>query len=644
MMAWVIMVKGQFMSENALFTPMSEVSVSRSNWKLTFVIDLYSYEEMFRNSDNALKNIFTISQELLSHTSQINETLTIPFTTLYEQIKHLNTSRNTFLELYNNYKSLHNRQRRALIPFIGDLGSFLFGWAKDDDIHNIKQAVSNLNDNQNTLVHVVEKSLTIINKTRHDVRVNREQINKINSGIRVISGKLSIWSKQTSKYLDNLRKFFFMYAQIKDLIDTAQEIVFETVSHFNTLKAQIDMLSAGHVTPSSIDPKELRNILRDIDRKLPNTLQLPIDPDKHLWAFYKLMSSETIINSDKIFIIINLPLVNFLQRIDIFKIHNLPVTHPGMYANETSHKDHKHLTANYDIETNLIGVDKARTKYVLLKEEEAKLCLTSKNKFCKISSPYYPLNINKFCIIALFTGKNIRKFCKIKAYPNSILPIAEHIEQGLWLISMAIPMTFSITCDGGGKLKVDKLTLTPPLSTVKLQEGCIATSDSVTLPRYYEFSSLTKINQSFKVNQIKTSLWKPLESVVKPKLDEWVLPDLREIEEIEMSNLVKKVKSIKAVSIETGWKTEYTVLIVVCACSVISIALYITGRYLKWPFPGNFRKKKEILSTTEPRIEDPLKGPDMSEPEHNDFVSIPNSELKKETESVVPNYNIYPRV
>ena len=164
----------------------------------------------------------------------------------------------------------------------------------------------------------------------------------------------------------------------------------------------------------------------------------------------------------------------------------------------------------------------------------------------------------------------------------------------------------------------------------------------IKLLRFYEFSSITKINPRFKINHTKTSLWKPLESIVRPDIDKWTLSDLDQIEEIDMSKFVERIKTMRSVTVENEWKTEYTVTIVLCACSIVSLVLYFVGRYFGWSFKETFCKKKVIRSTTESGVEEPLQEPVKSESEsvtHN-----PHGEAEKGTETIIPNYNIYPRV
>ena len=638
---------GQIVSENVIFDPIAEVSVSRASWKISYVLEMNVYDQLYRDYNQYIKDVSDISFEVMNRYLDLRNgsKYAMPFSTLSFQVQHLNQSKERFFESYNSYKALHSRKKRALIPFIGDIGNFLFGWSTDEQIDGVKTAVKTLSDNQEKLTHVVEQSLTIINKTREDVRINRDRIGIMNIGIAKLKREISDWANKAMTEFNIIRQYLYMYIQLKGVIDSAQEILFETVQYFNTLKSQMDMLASGQVTPSTIQPENLRTLLREIDRKLPSSLQLPVDPEKNLWLFYRLMTAKTVFDDDRMLMIIDIPLVNFLQRLQIYKIYNLPIAHPEMYINDTSPKTSKHITALYEVETNVIGIDTSRSNYVLLHKEEAKACIESNSKFCQITSPTYPINVNKFCVMALFTGKNVKDLCKAKVRPNSILPMAEHIKNGLWLVSTAVPLEFRITCDNQGILKGRNARVMPPIGLINLNQSCIATSDAITLPRYYEFESTQTSRERFKINKRNFTIWEPLEQVAKPKFGgDWDLPNLEDVEEIDMSNLVKTVRSIKRVKMESNWKTSYTIAIIVGILVVLGVLGFVGYQYSQWlPRPSKSRRGSDASSKNpEPEMIPLQELPPTMTPKREEVVKEV-SPLESPVESV-PSYKLYPRV
>ena len=65
----------------------------------------------------------------------------------------------------------------------GDLLNALFGTATESDLEGLRNQISNLAVNQNDIVHVVENSMSAINKTNTLVSRNRHAINNLVTGI-----------------------------------------------------------------------------------------------------------------------------------------------------------------------------------------------------------------------------------------------------------------------------------------------------------------------------------------------------------------------------------------------------------------------------------------------------------------------------
>ena len=78
---------------------------------------------------------------------------------------------------FENYKILHNgKDKRSLLPFVGQLMSSLFGTVSENDLENINRNIDILADNQEKIVHDLEMSLSILNMTRVQVSENRRSI------------------------------------------------------------------------------------------------------------------------------------------------------------------------------------------------------------------------------------------------------------------------------------------------------------------------------------------------------------------------------------------------------------------------------------------------------------------------------------
>ena len=92
------------------------------------------------------------------------------------------------------------------------------------------------------------------------------------------------------------------------------------------------------------------------------------------------------------------------------------------------------------------------------------------------------------CTGALFMKdtENVQNYCKAEVEPNSILPRAYHIIDGLWFIASQNTLTFTVVYP---QKHTEVLMVSPPLGIIKLYMYCTGTSSYLTLLPYYSNES-----------------------------------------------------------------------------------------------------------------------------------------------------------
>ena len=93
--------------------------------------------------------------------------------------------------LHSNQPQTHIYHRRSLLPFLGNVLSWLTGTATTKDIHSIKTRINQLISTQasqcNTLVHI----MSILNITRYTTQVNRHSTNALMDAVRITSHNIN---------------------------------------------------------------------------------------------------------------------------------------------------------------------------------------------------------------------------------------------------------------------------------------------------------------------------------------------------------------------------------------------------------------------------------------------------------------------
>ena len=100
---------------------------------------------------------------------------------------------------------------------------------------------------------------------------------------------------------------------------------------------------------------------------------------------------------DALFVIIPAPLIDRLQRLTVYKIHNIPILMPPL-----------HMQFKYNLPYDFIAISKDNFYITYLNSDEIFSCKLSAGYYCEINTLYYPLDSTNHCSYYLFQN-NLNK-------------------------------------------------------------------------------------------------------------------------------------------------------------------------------------------------------------------------------------------
>ena len=133
--------------------------------------------------------------------------------------------------------------------------------------------------------------------------------------------------------------------------------------------------------------KQLANHV--LESELPPNMHLPISSSDPL-HFYRYLRSHVLVEESQFLLLIDVPIQDRAQQIQIYKIINLPVP-VGNYSMRST-MDNKYLGITYD-----------RTKAMDIPEDQFKICKEANGQFCLLTTPLQPLTNAPSCVAALYT-------------------------------------------------------------------------------------------------------------------------------------------------------------------------------------------------------------------------------------------------
>ena len=403
------------------------------------------------------------------------------------------------------------RKRRSLLPYLGSALKWLTGTATTKDIKHIKKRISSLiktQENQwNTMVHII----SILNLTRYETQVNRQQINiilkeltKSNEDIRAlfnITNQLAT-QVQVQNIVLHLRA---MLANLRDCLHFMKQLA-------NHVLEYIDNATTGTLTPHLIPVPDLQQMLYQIESELPPNMHLPI-PSSDPLHFYRYLQSHMLVEDSQFLLLIDVPIQDRAQQIQIYEVINLPVL-VGNYS------------MRYTMDNKYIGITYDRTKAMDIPEDQFKICKEANGQFCPLMTPLQPLMNPPSCVAALYTktSQEINHLCELstKTQPEIYLPIP--LAPNVWAIisspfKQQPPVT--VICPTKPTMSVH---ISPPIHVLRLEPACSATSQHFHLPPKYEdthmMMNLSIYNANLDIINISSALFRITQHILSVQQQE----------------------------------------------------------------------------------------------------------------------------
>ena len=150
------------------------------------------------------------------------------------------------------------------------------------------------------------------------------------------------------------------------------------------------MLSLHDLSTNTISPKDLKDLLIEVESKLPNNYEIPKNPLQAIWYFYKTLTCITYFENNEIRIILKIPLISTKEEYEVYKVHNLPI--PLMSNNQLN------MLLKYSLENEMLLISRDRAKFSLLSESAIQMCNSYHFQFCNPETAFYQTNINTFFV------------------------------------------------------------------------------------------------------------------------------------------------------------------------------------------------------------------------------------------------------
>ena len=497
------------------FIPQNSFYSTYSMWALTFSIDLNPYFENVHqinetivnlkhevstaidNRRNSIRDPNDNNPHLLQLTNNTSADSRVNVISKLRELKqnlmqqiqstesfsHLTISKT--LNVLHRIKRMYTldgsvRNKRSLLPWGGDLLNSLFGTATESDLDGIRNQLTSLSANQNDLVHVVENSLTMVNKTNTVTAQNRQAINTMSQNFADLSTKLS----GLRNLMLNQARMYELKTSLTNQVTLVTNLVNNNLQKKSNMVYRLDnelsQALQGNLPTTFIDQTELVSILTEISGAIPDSLSLKNFEDVNILWYYKNLPVTVLPDQNKIHVLTVIPLIPLESLFTLYKIVALPLPVIDTIQSSEISLDGTHF-----------AVSDRGNAYVILDEDEIAKCTKSEMTYCPLHRAAMNLDRAPSCLGSLFledeTG--IQNNCPVKILDDQTFPRFRHLIHGKWMVATREPLVIHPKCNIRGEF-VDTATVTPSMEIINLNSGCTGYSEFATLPPYFYRASV----------------------------------------------------------------------------------------------------------------------------------------------------------
>ena len=148
----------------------------------------------------------------------------------------------------------------------------------------------------------------------------------------------------------------------------------------------------GNLSPILVDPIHLCDELLRIQKELPPTIELPEYPANNIWHYYKYLTISFVPHTDKIILMIRIPLVDSNSSMTLYKVYNLPIFN-----------HHIEKSLKYNLEGNYLAITNDNNYATIPSQYEFIECTLASGHFCNLKNALYHMHSSGWCLTSLFS-------------------------------------------------------------------------------------------------------------------------------------------------------------------------------------------------------------------------------------------------
>ena len=170
------------------------------------------------------------------------------------------------------------------------------------------------------------------------------------------------------------------------------------------------VVTNGHLTPSIVDPKEMKSVLNKILNSIPIDMQLGFEENFDIWHVYTYSIATLLMQNDEIHLIMEISITDWDLTIKLIQVYDIPVP---VSDNDNAHAE-VGMFVQDDLSSNYLAV--AWSDFRSLSKTDYEDGTFGAGRFCLELTHMVNADHSDSCIFALYTENYaiITKQCSVK--------------------------------------------------------------------------------------------------------------------------------------------------------------------------------------------------------------------------------------
>lgn len=318
--------------------------------------------------------------------------------------------------------------RRGLINGIGSVAKSLFGTMDADDEKRINEQLQIMGNKQQTLNHVMQNQIKIINAT----------IGHIDKVETIIERNRKLLEKRVSEYINR--------EEIRELFTINNAVIAELIRDAGNIIEYLTYVRQGTMHPKLMPVDDIMEHLKDATQQLPQGSYFPFRVNKEEWlTIEELATIRAYYFKEQIYTILYIPLIA-PPIYDVINVMELPVLTADNVFTSTR------------VEHKIIAVDKEKSSYILTTEKDLQQCIWVNLQYiCKHNVPIYRMEPNAPCEVQMYVQQHqYHHDCKLRHTAITHTKWIALQQPYAWLYATAGEQPVNIQC---GERFEDRITI-----------------------------------------------------------------------------------------------------------------------------------------------------------------------------------------